>query len=283
MNETRKYATLAGYPLSLLLLLSIVLAPVQVAAQNDSLPAGTRIDKDYLFSYWHDTKSIVKAPFHWKGGQWAQFAGVVGVGLIAYAYDQEIYDLFQRNRTETSEAISKYFVEPWGSGLYSVPLLAGIYIAGARGSHHRRIALTGVKAYLLSGGAATVAKHLFHRHRPDDDVPPDPRKWEGPFPFTTEYTAFPSGHATTAFAVATVLAMGYSDHLWVGITSYTLASLVAVSRVQDGKHWGSDIVAGAALGYFIGATLSKVNLKRLEIGPASFHGGQGVRFAWNLD
>ena len=128
-----------------------------------------------------------------------------------------------------------------------------------------------------------VSKHLFHRHRPDDDLPPDPRKWEGPFPFTSSYTSFPSGHTTTAFAVATVLAMGYHDKIWVGISSYTMASLVAVSRIHDGKHWGSDVVAGAALGFFIGATLSKVNLKKVNVGPAAFHGGQGISISWAVN
>jgi membrane-associated phospholipid phosphatase len=266
----------------LAILLSLASFP-EARAQHDSLNGGTRIDKQYIFSYWHDTKAIVKEPFHWKARQWSAFAGIVGVGIIAYAYDQEIYDFFAQNNSNASENISKYVIEPWGSGLYSIPLLAGIYLTSSGESRHRRIALTGVKAYLLSGGAAVVSKHLFHRHRPDDDDPPDPRKWEGPFPFTTNYTSFPSGHTTTAFAIATVLAMGYPDKLWVGMTSYTLASLVAVSRIHDGKHWGSDVVAGAALGFFIGATLSKVNLKKVKVSPAAFRGGQGVKLTWALN
>ena len=252
-------------------------------AQHDSLNGGTRIDKQYLSSYWYDTKVIVKEPFHWKARQWSAFAGVVGMGVIAYAYDQEIHDFFTQNSSHASETISKYIVEPWGSGLYSLPLLAGIYLTGGGESRHRRIALTGLKAYLLSGGAAIVSKHLFHRHRPNDDDPPDPRMWEGPFPFTTNYTSFPSGHTTTAFAIATVLAMGYHDKFWVGMTSYTLASLVALSRIHDGQHWGSDVVAGAALGFFIGATLSKVNLKKVKVSPAAFRGGHGVKLTWALN
>ncbi len=282
MNSRHKYTILFG---PLLLVAVTLFNPIfvsRVSAQSDSVSSGTRIDKAYLLSYWHDTRAIVKEPFRWKGAQWAQFAGIVGVGAVTYAFDQEIHDYFESNRSAATENITRYLIEPWGSGLYSVPLLAGIYLSGSEGSHHRRIALTGIKAYLLSGGAAMVAKHLFHRHRPGDDDPPDPRRWDGPYPFTRDHTAFPSGHATTAFAIATVLAMGYSDHLWIGITSYTLASLVAISRVHDGKHWGSDVVAGAALGYFIGATLSRINLKHLEVGPVGFNGGQGIRLAWQI-
>lgn len=253
-----------------------------ICAQTDSTIQG-RLDKYYIASYWHDTKSIVTEPFHWKAKQWSQFAGVVGVGVITYAFDQEIYDFFQDHRTQTSDNVSKYFLEPWGSGLYSLPLLAGIYIAGSKGGHHRQVAITGLKAFLLSGGAAAVSKHIFHRHRPYEDDPPDPRRWEGPFPFTTDYTSFPSGHATTAFAVATVLAMGYGDHIWVGLTSYTLATLASLSRINDGKHWGSDVVAGGALGIFIGATLSKINLKKVQVGPAAYQGGQGIRVVWSIN
>lgn len=253
-----------------------------ILGQSDSTHDGTQIDRVYLHSYWKDTKSIVTEPLHWKGKQWATFAGVIGVGVVTYAYDKEIFDFFQSRVTPTTESISKYLLDPWGNGIYSLPLLAGIYLTGAKNSRHRRIALTGVKAFVLSGGAAAVTKHLFHRHRPNEDDPPNPYLWEGPFPLTFDHTSFPSGHATTAFAIATVLAMGYHDKVWIGITSYTLASLVGLSRIHDGEHWGSDVVAGAALGCFIGATLSKINLKRVKVGPAAFRGGQGIRLTYSL-
>jgi len=208
---------------------------------------------------------------------------VLGIGLITYAYDQEIYNFFQQHKTNTTETISRVLIEPWGSGLYSIPLLAGIYFSGSKNSHHRRIALTGIKAFLLSGGAAVVSKHLFHRHRPYEDEPPYPYHWEGPFPLTSNYTSFPSGHTTTAFAVASVLAMGYRDKIWVVVTSYTIAGLVGISRIHDGDHWGSDVIAGAALGSFIGITLSKINLKNVNLSPTAFNGGHGLRITYSLN
>lgn len=271
--------------ISIKLLLIFIFTWISTAgySQSDSLPGSTRIDKKYIVSYWGDTKCIVKAPCRWKGKQWSQFAGIVGIGVIAYVYDREIFDFFQNNRTETKDDISKYLIEPWGSGLYSLPLLAGIYLTGSKDSHHRRVALTGVKAFLLSGGAAFITKNLFHRHRPTDNDPPDPYKWEGPFPFTMNYTSFPSGHTTTAFAVASVLAMGYPDKIWIGISSYTIASLVGVSRIYDGHHWASDVVMGAALGSFIGITLSKINLRKIQVTPAAFRGGQGIRLTYMIN
>jgi len=239
----------------------------------------------YIASYWCNTKIIIAEPFHWKAKQWSFFAGVLGASVITYVYDKEVYNFFQRNRTTPSESISKYVVEPWGSGLYSVPLLAAIYISGIKNNHHKNIALTGLKAYLLSGGAAILVKHLSHRLRPGENVPPDPYLWEGPFPFTTDHTAFPSGHTTTAFAIASVLTQGYSDKMWVGLTSYSLAALVGISRIHDGKHWPTDVIAGAALGTFIGTTLGRINFSKnnnLAFSPAFINGLSGFSLACRI-
>jgi membrane-associated phospholipid phosphatase len=228
----------------------------------------------------------VAEPFHWKARQWSIFAGVLGVSVITYVYDKEIYDFFQRNRTGTTETISKYLIEPWGSGLYSLPLLAGIYITGIKNDRHRNVALTGIKAYLLSGGAAQLSKYIFHRHRPEDNDPPNPYLWEGPFVFTTNYTSFPSGHTTAAFAIASVLAHGYKDKIWVGLTSYTVATLVGLSRIHDSKHWATDAIAGAALGTFIGTTLSKINFAdhpKFSISPLPSIEGYGLSVAYRLE
>jgi hypothetical protein len=64
--------------------------------------------------------------------------------------------------------------------------------------------------------------------------------------------AFPSGHAASSFAVATVFAYEYRDHIAVPITAYSLASLVAASRMGARRHWASDIFVGSSLGFLIG-------------------------------
>jgi undecaprenyl-diphosphatase len=68
---------------------------------------------------------------------------------------------------------------------------------------------------------------------------------------TTQYTSFPSGHATTAFAVASVIAMR-TDGWIVPTVAYTLATLVAFDRVNDQKHFVGDVFAGAAMGVAVG-------------------------------
>ena len=61
-----------------------------------------------------------------------------------------------------------------------------------------------------------------------------------------DYKSFPSGHATAAFAVATMESHYHPNQalLW-----YTGATLIAASRVTLREHHTHDVIAGAAVGY----------------------------------
>lgn len=57
--------------------------------------------------------------------------------------------------------------------------------------------------------------------------------------------AFPSGHATAAFAIA------FGLFLWnrrIGIVALILATIVSVGRVAVGVHYPTDVLGGAVLG-----------------------------------
>jgi membrane-associated phospholipid phosphatase len=64
-----------------------------------------------------------------------------------------------------------------------------------------------------------------------------------PAPYAT--ASFPSGHATTAFATAAMLALWYPRSTGVCVG---LAALVGLSRIVLGSHFPSDVLAGALLG-----------------------------------
>lgn len=102
-----------------------------------------------------------------------------------------------------------------------------------------------IAAAVVVAGAADVAlKWCVGRARPDHS-PNDPFDFQ---PFSGP-DAFPSGHTTVAFAAATALD-GETSARWIPWVGYPLATLVGWSRVHDNRHWTSDVVGGAALGYW---------------------------------
>src|SRR5260221_14243842 len=60
--------------------------------------------------------------------------------------------------------------------------------------------------------------------------------------------SFPSGHATTAFAIGGLLALGLRAR-WLVVLIVGVATLVALSRAVVGVHWPLDILAGAFGGW----------------------------------
>ena len=60
--------------------------------------------------------------------------------------------------------------------------------------------------------------------------------------------SFPSGHATTAFALAGLLTLGIASRAWIAAV-VALATAVALSRAVVGVHWPLDILAGAFGGW----------------------------------
>jgi membrane-associated phospholipid phosphatase len=58
--------------------------------------------------------------------------------------------------------------------------------------------------------------------------------------------SLPSGHASTAFAGATLIERNFGE--LASIPAYAVATLVAFSRVESGWHFPSDVLAGAAIG-----------------------------------
>ena len=63
--------------------------------------------------------------------------------------------------------------------------------------------------------------------------------------------SFPSGHATTAFALAGLITLGIASRAWIAAV-VALATVVALSRAVVGVHWPLDILAGA-FGGWLGA------------------------------
>jgi membrane-associated phospholipid phosphatase len=75
--------------------------------------------------------------------------------------------------------------------------------------------------------------------------------------------AWPSGHTSSSFCVASVLDEFYGPY--VGIPAYVGASAVAWRMMETGDHWASDVVFGATLGWVVGHTVAGKN-KNFKVG-----------------
>ena len=99
---------------------------------------------------------------------------------------------------------------------------------------------------------------------------------------TGECCAFPSGHATSAFAAASVLErhFGYRGS-WPALVA---ASYVAASRLVDNRHFLSDVIFGAALGEAIGWTVvGRHGKPKFALQPIPVRGGMMVAFVRAAD
>jgi membrane-associated phospholipid phosphatase len=94
--------------------------------------------------------------------------------------------------------------------------------------------------------------------------------------------AFPSGHATLAFALATSL----SDEIhnpWVSVILYTGAAGTAWSRLNDQRHWLSDVLMGSAIG-ITGAKVIGGRWRIFGLGPPKFLvDPSGARLVWRYE
>jgi undecaprenyl-diphosphatase len=102
-------------------------------------------------------------------------------------------------------------------------------------------------AILVAESLTGAMKQWFERDRPPVADPDPPTLVDLPGTYS-----FPSGHAAVSFACATVLALAVPRLRW---PLYTLAALIAFSRVYVGVHFPFDVLAGAVLGVAIAIAL----------------------------
>jgi membrane-associated phospholipid phosphatase len=139
-------------------------------------------------------------------------------------------------------------------GVVVVPL--GLYVGGvARHDSYAQQTALFIGESMADAEILSIAiKGITGRLRPSDiprhgDFTHTWFKYKGGI---TSLGSFPSGHATVAFATASVLSSRYRRHRWVPWIAYTGATVVALSRIPDRAHFPSDVFVGAALGYVIG-------------------------------
>jgi membrane-associated phospholipid phosphatase len=208
-------------------------------------------------------KQSFTKPFHMKPKDWANLGKFVLLEVALSFVDEPIQRnaLDWRNSSNTVQDVNNYITR--FGGLYEVYTLAGLAAAGYLTKNNKLTTTTllASQSYLTAGAVQLVLKALTGRQRPSYTdrytLDAEPR-FHGPFYKSVDIngyktnSSFPSGHTTGVFAAATVYSLEYKDKKLVPFISYGIATAIGLSRIVENKHWLTDVVAGAALGYITG-------------------------------
>ncbi|MEN9523724.1 MAG: hypothetical protein RL065_2101 [Bacteroidota bacterium] len=211
-------------------------------------------DKKYIISSAKDIQSIVKKPFHLNDKEVAIGFGIISSTLIIHQFDAEIKNVFQKSRNDLSNKTSNYF-QMIGNGKYCFPAMGALYGVGLI-TKNRKVQYTGLQAFkalVLSAGVTGSIKYLAQRERPFQTTNTNNFHfiWN-----SFQYNSFPSGHTSDAFAMASVIGFNVKNKYWQ-IPIYAIATGVGLSRIHDNKHWASDVLLGAAIGYCVGQIINR--------------------------
>jgi membrane-associated phospholipid phosphatase len=217
---------------------------------------------------------MLTAPFKWKGRDWLKAGIISGSALGLYAADNDIQRWVQRNRESTSNTISDIF-EPLGNSDNLLPWSPVIlmYVFGSITDNYRtkKTALLAAESFVISTIYTRILKVTIRRRRP----------------LSNSKKSFPSGHTSSIFAVATVLALEYKETRWIPTILYTASALSSLSRINDMEHWSSDVFVGFLIGFYTGRTVfnqhNSGKESNLSFLPLFLPDGFGMKINWKLN
>ena len=218
-----------------------------------------KLNKEFLRNFRDDFAQVLISPKNWDRGDVLSLSVILGGGLLLYAADSDIHDWFDGHRSSSSEDISNV-ISFFGHGACLAGLITALYASGEISDNKslRKTALLSLEGWVTSGVIVLGLKAIVGRARPKTG---ESRHSFHPFSFSSNFNSFPSGHASSAFAVATTIA-DQSEKTVVDVLSYSLATLVAISRIHDNKHWPSDVFIGSVIGYVVAKKICSLNRKR---------------------
>ncbi|HGY56966.1 MAG TPA: phosphatase PAP2 family protein [Caldithrix abyssi] len=186
-----------------------------------------------------------------------QMAYLIGGSVVALSFlaDRSIADFSQMQQSPAADKL--FGIDKYYGSVYTVAGSGALYLAGFFSGNQKikDMGLHTAQALLYTGILTIVTKELFGRARPYTDLGP---YHFSPFSFSDDRRSFFSGHTSTAFAFSTVMA-GEIDNIFWQIFWYGAATLTAGARIYHNKHWFSDVVAGALVGYAVGRFVVNYN------------------------
>lgn len=169
----------------------------------------------------------------------------VGAGLAALAH---VVDNDVNAHLAGSTSASRFFApgKVLGAAYTQFGVAAGLYVVGRyvmpraegepRTNKLSHLGFDLFRAQILSQAMIRTMRYTIRRDRPGGGC-----------------CSFPSGHAATAFAAASVIERHFGYRLaWPTLAA---ATYVGMSRLHENRHYLSDVVFGAAMGTAIGWTV----------------------------
>ena len=190
-----------------------------------------------------DQKAIWLSPFHLKRGDLKWLAPLAATTTVLIITDRKTSAWVDRNGSLPGASRDVSFL---GSTYAAGGTVAGLYLMG-RAAHNRHLRETGelaAEALIDTSIVTEVLKLSTERMRPSDG--------SGSGLFFKHGSSFPSGHSSSAWAVATIVAYEYKDHPLIKFGAFAVAAAISMSRYSGRNHFLSDVLTGSSIGYGIG-------------------------------
>lgn len=201
------------------------------------------LESHFVEHVFHDQYMIWTAPFH-SGNYDKKFVAPALIGIATVIAT----DRFTSGWVDTGGTLpaSSRFISHFGQAYSTGGIAAAFYIAGrlTKNPKARETGVLAAEALINTGIVTEVLKLSAQRQRPNAD--------QHFGEFFDGGSSFPSGHSSSIWSVATVIAYEYHNNPWIKYGAYAGAVAVSMSRYSGRNHFLSDIVAGSAIGYFIG-------------------------------
>ena len=200
-----------------------------------------------------DELHIIKSPFSVGALKWD--ALVVGATGVLIANDESVLHQVSPSWHNTSINISRCGGVRTGRDRWGI-LVTGLI------THNDHAIDTGIRSAEASVDSVILyaaLKAVLARQRPYTGP------GEGKF-FSGNWTSgsFPSGHATLAWTLASVMAHEYPN--WpMRLLMYGAATAVSTTRVTGGVHFPADVFSGSVIGFGVGTYVAHKDRQKLMV------------------
>ena len=256
-----------------------LLSEIPISGTSKSELSGRSLRGDFS-SYLGAVEQTISAPFQWEKDDLLKLGGFIALSAGSFLLDDEINNLLSEkssNAMDKLEPVGYYY----GSPLTTVPATLAIYLSGVTFNNKwlRDTGLMLAETITIIAIIQVPSSYIIGRVRPHSTSNNlEFNLFKG---FKQENASFISGHTAIAVGISNILAHQINNPI-ATIGLYGLAAVTPLARLYENQHWFSDIIMGAAIGFFISdkiITINEtdgVNKKSLSFYPVM--NGFGIRY-----